>query len=63
MANNDWNKFDDLDDDDLNQKLSKEAKSKYRKRKFREIEMIKEKHRLGRELSELDDSFFDVISA
>jgi hypothetical protein len=36
---------------------------KYRKRKFREIEMIKEKHRLGRELSELDDSFFDVISA
>ena len=62
MDNTNWDELEDFDDNDLSQKTAKKAKSKERKRKFREIEMIKEKHSLRRELSELDDLYSDSES-
>ncbi|NQY65716.1 MAG: DUF3545 family protein [Alteromonadaceae bacterium] len=59
MDNDNWNEDDELLDDDLSQKNVRKLKGKDRKRKFREIEKIKEKQRLRRELSEINDAYFE----
>ncbi|WP_236701234.1 DUF3545 family protein [Thalassomonas viridans] len=51
MKFNDWEEFDDIYGDD--ESLTEQRKNnKTRKRKWREIEAIKEKQRLRRELAE-----------
>lgn len=52
MDSEDWNEFDVLEEQELAQE--KKAKIKARKRKWREIEEIKEQRRLSRELSEYE---------
>ena len=56
MNNKSWNDYNDFDDDDVSPQITKKVKTKERKRKWREIETIKEKQRLYRELSEFNNS-------
>ena len=56
MDNENWNEFDILEEQELIQE--KKNKIKVRKRKWREIENIKEQRRLSKELSEYEHSHY-----
>jgi hypothetical protein len=63
MNNDDWQELSILDDiedvDEVNERGQKrKTKSIERKRKWREIELIKEQHRLKRDLATLEQYSF-----
>jgi len=55
MSNEDWHDTDVLDDDDNElTRTDKKAQAKQRKRKWREIEVIKEQRRLRRDIADFE---------
>ena len=54
MSNTDWNDLSFLDCDDEFEQVVVKAKDRSRKRKWREIESVKEKRRLRKELAEYE---------
>jgi len=55
MSNEDWHDTDVLDEDDNElTRTDKKAQAKQRKRKWREIEVIKEQRRLRRDIADFE---------
>ena len=55
MNNKSWNDYNDFENDDFTPQIAKKTNTKERKRKWREIEIIKEKQRLYIELSDFNN--------
>ena len=58
MNNDDWYETDVFDDDDELTRPDKKSKTKERKRKWREIEAIKEQRRMRRVMADFEQYSF-----